>query len=79
LQNYACKEIKDGIVIAEKEGQVKEITADTVILSVGMKPLRDEADRYMGLTERYTQIGDCVKARTVEWAVKEGYYAAVTL
>ncbi|MDR0851447.1 MAG: FAD-dependent oxidoreductase [Clostridiales Family XIII bacterium] len=79
LLRYACKEIRDALVVAEKDGQRIEIPADTVILSVGMRPLKDEADRYMGLTERYTQIGDCVKARTVEWAVKEGYYAAVTL
>jgi hypothetical protein len=33
----------------------------------------------MGLTEEFDEIGDCVRARTVEWATKEGFYAAIRI
>jgi len=50
-----------------------------VILSVGMRPLDALADSFMGFTEEYAQAGDCVKARTVDEATREGFYAAINL
>ena len=63
----------------EKDGKAETIQADNVILAAGMKALVAEADALMGLTPDFAEIGDCVRARTAEWATKEGFYAAMRL
>lgn len=74
-----CTGIDAGKVTYEKAGKTMTAAAEAVILSVGMKPLCTVADSFMGLTDEYGQAGDCVKARTVDEATREGYYAAVNL
>ena len=44
-----------------------------------MKAKAAEADSFFGAADEVTEIGDCVRARTVEWATKEAYYAAINL
>jgi hypothetical protein len=44
-----------------------------------MKPRLADAGIFMGMVEYYAQAGDCVRPRTVEWAVKEGFYAAMNI
>ena len=61
------------------DGKAETIQADNVILAAGMKALVAEADALMGLTPDFAEIGDCVRARTAEWATKEGFYAAMRL
>lgn len=79
VTNARCTAITDTDVSYEVNGRKDMIPADSVILAVGMRPLISEADALMGFTEEYAEIGDCVKVRTVEWATKEGYYAAINL
>ncbi|MDR3333583.1 MAG: FAD-dependent oxidoreductase [Treponema sp.] len=74
-----CTSVEKESVAYRKDGIIKVLAADTVILAAGMKPRALEADAFMGLTEYYAQAGDCVRPRTVEWAVKEGFYAASNL
>lgn len=74
-----CAGITGGSVIYEKNNETVTIEADSIILSVGMRPLSALADEFMGLTEEFAQAGDCIKARTVDEATREGYYAAITL
>ena len=47
--------------------------------AVGLRARRDEADAFMNAADEYAAIGDCVKARTVEWCTKEAFYAAINL
>ena len=44
-----------------------------------MQALEDEAFAFYGAADTVIPIGDCVKARTVEQAVREGYYAALRI
>ena len=74
-----CTGIDAGSVTYEKDGERVTVEADAVILSVGMRPLCALSDSFMGLTDEYGQAGDCVKARTVDEATREGFYAAVNL
>jgi NADPH-dependent 2,4-dienoyl-CoA reductase/sulfur reductase-like enzyme len=62
-----------------KDGKEQTISADDVILAAGMKAKAAEADGFIGTAPEFAEIGDCVRARTVEWATKEAYYAAVNL
>ena len=62
-----------------QDGQSVTVPCDSVVLAAGMRGKSQLADSFMGLTEEYEEIGDCVRARTVEWATKEGFYAAIRL
>ena len=79
LTGAKCTAVTPTSVTYEQDGQSKTVTADNVVLAAGMKAKVAEADALMGLTEEFDEIGDCVRARTVEWATKEGFYAAMRL
>ena len=65
--------------VAANAGESREFRADCVILAAGMQALEDEAFAFYGAADTVIPIGDCVKARTVEQAVREGYYAALRI
>ena len=74
-----CQSVTATSVTYVKDGREETVTADDVVLAAGMKPKADEADSFIGTAVEFVEIGDCVRARTVEQATKEAYYAAVNL
>jgi len=56
-----------------------ELAAGAVLLAAGMRAKEAEALAYFGAARRVRPVGDCVKARTVEQAVKEGYFAGKSI
>ncbi len=74
-----CQSVTATSVTYVKNGREETVTADDVVLAAGMKPKADEADSFIGTAVEFVEIGDCVRARTVEQATKEAYYAAVNL
>ncbi len=74
-----CTAVELGQVTYVKDGTEQTVSCDAIVLSAGMKPLIALADSLMGLTPEFDSVGDCVHARTVEWANKEGFYAAMRL
>lgn len=79
LTGAKCVSLTATSVTYEKDGKTETITADSVVLSAGMKAKTQEADSFIGTAMDFAEIGDCVRARTVEYATKEAYYAAVNL
>ena len=79
LTGARCISLTATSVTYEKDGKQETITADSVVLSAGMKAKTQEADSFIGTALDFAEIGDCVRARTVEYATKEAYYAAVNL
>lgn len=79
LCNAKCTGVEPGIVRYEKEGESHILKADNILLAVGLRARRDEADSFMNAADSYFAIGDCVRARTVEWCTKEGFYAALNV
>ncbi len=79
LTGARCVSLTATSVTYEKDGKTETITADSVVLSAGMKAKTQEADSFIGTAMDFAEIGDCVRARTVEYATKEAYYAAVNL
>jgi 2,4-dienoyl-CoA reductase-like NADH-dependent reductase (Old Yellow Enzyme family)/thioredoxin reductase len=75
LTNNRCNEITENCVVCASGS----IEAESVILATGMRALSDEAEAFRPKTGDFVAIGDCVRARTVENAIKEAYYAAVRL
>ncbi|WP_426350332.1 FAD-dependent oxidoreductase [Alloiococcus sp. CFN-8] len=74
-----CKSIHPNGVTYEKNGKVHCIEADSIVIAAGMVPRSKEADNFIGIAPVYIPIGDCVKARTVEMATREGYFSAINL
>ncbi|MBP1736815.1 MAG: FAD-dependent oxidoreductase [Oscillospiraceae bacterium] len=74
-----CCAVTDGEIIYEKDGVRGSLAADSVVLAAGMRAKTQQADSLMGITPEFFEIGDCVRARTVEWATKEAFYAAMNL
>jgi 2,4-dienoyl-CoA reductase-like NADH-dependent reductase (Old Yellow Enzyme family)/thioredoxin reductase len=66
-------------VVYEQDGEERTLAVDDVVLAVGMKPRRELANALIGRGAPFAEAGDCVRARTIEWAVKEGFYAALNL
>lgn len=79
LTGARCVSVTATSVTYMKDGKEKTIAADSVVLAAGMKARTQEADSFIGTALNFSEIGDCVRARTVEWATKEAYYAAVNL
>ncbi len=77
-----CKSMtKTSVTYEDRDGNEKTAEADTIILAAGMKPLADLADSFATDSDvpEWTQIGDCIRARTVEQATAEAYNAAMEL
>ena len=80
LRSTTCDEITDaGIRCTGKDGQSITVSADTVILSVGMRALSAVADELEAVSRDFRQIGDCKRARQIGDAVREGYDAAMNI
>ena len=82
--NYETKltEVCDDKIICEdKDGKVVEFSADTVLISIGMRPLSEKVEelrRAVPNTE-VRIVGDCLRVASICEAVNEGFQAAVTL
>ena len=69
---------KDGITYVDAAGE-HSIQADTVVLSAGMVPQKDQAEAFRMIAGEFFPIGDCVKANNVRTAVRTGYDSAIQL
>ena len=80
VMNYAvCTSIEPKKASFDHDGVPKSVDADSIVLAVGMKPKIAESDSFIGAAASFAAAGDCNKPRILEWATKEGYYAAATL
>ena len=69
----------DGVTFINQNGQSCMLEADDVILAAGFRAKAAAADRFMYCADIFAEMGDCIKARTVEFATKEAWYAAINL
>ena len=79
ITSAKCTRVDKDCVVYEKDGSSHIISADSIILAAGMKPNTDLSDSFIGISDYYWATGDCVRARTVEMAVREGYFAGVNI
>ena len=79
LTGTKCCAVEPGKVLCEKDGESIVLECDNALLAVGLRARREEADSFMHAADDYFAIGDCVRARTVEWCTKEAFYAALNL
>ena len=63
----------DRVTYKDQEGVEHAIACDSVVVSLGMKPLTDEALSFYGCADRFALVGDCRKSATVEQAMRSAY------
>ena len=79
MVSTTCQEITDKGVWVENADGRQFIEADTVIISVGTKPLTAERDKFIDIAFDVINVGDCVKASSIVHAVHTGFDAGLTL
>lgn len=71
--NAKCVEIKDGSVVVEQDGEVREIeNIDSVVMATGVKPDNKVEEMLRKMDFKYHVIGDAKEARTALEAIWEG-------
>ncbi|NLA86570.1 MAG: FAD-dependent oxidoreductase [Clostridiales bacterium] len=80
LTETECVEINDkGVIVRGPDGRKTQIEADSVVLSVGMRALNDEAWSLYGIGGQSIIVGDCKKPARMNEAVTDGYFAGFHL
>lgn len=78
--NTTCTEItQEGVKAKDEKGNDVFYPADTVIISVGMRPLTEERDAFADVAFDVRYIGDCNKVADIRMAMNGGFDAAATL
>jgi pyruvate/2-oxoglutarate dehydrogenase complex dihydrolipoamide dehydrogenase (E3) component len=67
----------EGLVARLETGEEKLFPADTVLVAVGQRPLRDTVDALLDAAPEVVQVGDCVRPQKVTEALRRGYYAGL--
>lgn len=69
----------EGLHCVDAQGEEIFLEADTIVCSVGQRPLRNVVNELLDSAPEVIQIGDCVKPGQVKDAVFRGYYAGLYL
>lgn len=81
LLNTPCVEIKQNSVVVDKGSSLLEITADSCVVSLGMKPNIDIVQEIQDIAGSIPvkAIGDCTAPGKIATAVRTGYDAAMAV
>lgn len=80
LTETVCTRIGEGEVeVKDKDGNIKLIPADSIIISVGMKAKQKEADSFDNTAFDVIKVGDCRKVADIGFAIDTGFNAGATL
>jgi len=79
MVDTAVSAVTEHGVECDTKGEKSFVEADTVILSIGYKANPREVFTYADSATRFYHIGDCVKARSVQTAMREGFSIGSTV
>ncbi|MFC1863397.1 FAD-dependent oxidoreductase [Thermodesulfobacteriota bacterium] len=71
--------IEKGVLVIDKEGHRIELSADSVVLSLGVKPRDNEMKAFQGLAHEVHVIGDCSKPGNLMSAIHDGFNLAMEI
>ncbi len=72
------REITDkGVVCEDRNWQMHELAADTVVLCTGFRARTELVDKFTGLAPEVYTIGDCVEARNIYNAFEDAWRAVL--
>ena len=80
LTGTTCVEIAPhGVTVCDLSGAQSVIEADSVIVAVGFRALREEADAFLDAAFDVCAVGDCCHVGDINTATRSGYDAALSL
>lgn len=80
ILNATCTEIQeDGVCFRDKDGNAHKVTADTIVLAVGMKPNTEAALSLYDPTYITHVIGDCEKVGNIQKVTRSAVGAAAMI
>lgn len=75
---WILREVTDkGVVCEDKNWQMHEIAADTVVLCTGFEARKDMVEEFKGFAPEVYAIGDCVEARRIYNAFEDAWRAVL--
>jgi len=79
IDQSGVKEVNDQGVVIERDGEQSLIPADTVVLSLGARPVNDLAKILEDKVPELYLIGDAVRPGKVTEAIREGFELALKI
>ncbi|MCD8156262.1 MAG: FAD-dependent oxidoreductase [Clostridiales bacterium] len=79
LNEAKCTDLTPQNVCYIQDGEEHTVTADTVVIAVGMQPKLDVFFEMQDAAEQVIPVGYCVRVSNVRGAVHTGYYAALDI
>ena len=77
--NNKVKEVTETGVLCETPEGDRFYEADSVIVAMGMRPLRDEAIAFYDCAPEFYPIGDCLAVKNISEATNLGFQTAIDL
>lgn len=80
ILNASAREIgPDCVIYTDADGAEHRLSADSVVLSVGMRAKSDEALSFYGAAPRFYMVGDCNKPGTIQTTNRSAYATAMSI
>ena len=78
ILHATAKKIENGKVIySDSDGNEKSIEADSVVIYAGLKPMIDEASKFIGSANQVLFMGDCTgRNGTIQKAIRSAFFMA---
>jgi 2,4-dienoyl-CoA reductase-like NADH-dependent reductase (Old Yellow Enzyme family)/thioredoxin reductase len=70
---------ENGVVVEDRDGNISEIMADTVVVAAGLKARKDSGDEFTGLAAQYFEIGSCCTPGQIVDAVHPAFEVGCSL
>lgn len=70
---------EDHVVCIDESGKEVKLPCDTVVLSLGMRSRKTEAEELEGVVKETYRVGDCSSVGNITSAVREAFYAAMNI
>ena len=80
VEQAALKECTpEGAIVKKADGTEELLACDTIVLSLGLRPRFAEVEALRNVCHETYVIGDCNKARVINDAVREAFFAAMQI
>jgi len=66
----------DSVVYRDINGDTNNVSADTVVISVGMRAKSDEAIAFYGKAKEFYMVGDCEKVGSIQTTNRSAYFTS---
>ena len=68
-----------GAIVKTADGDEKLLECDTIILSLGLRPRRNQVEALRSICPETYVIGDCKTSRVINDAIREAFFIAMLI